>query len=85
MEYDKKEFLLYLMYVAFIDIRARAVELNEKVIFHQCDLLHNVPLAISYGFTDEAYENFLESIKHLGLESWLAKREFEFHERKKGS
>jgi hypothetical protein len=81
MEYNKQDFLLYLMYIAFIDIRARALELNDKVIFHQCDLLHNIPSAISNGFVGEAYEHFIGNIKELGLETWLTQRETEFLER----
>jgi len=40
----ERKFLLYLLYIALIDIRERAYEQNDKTTFGLCDLLHNVPL-----------------------------------------
>lgn len=78
----EKQFLLYLLYVALIDIRERSYENNDKTSFWLCDLLHNIPLRInSEEGTKEAYERLLENINALGVQDWLSTRMKEFYER----
>jgi len=76
----EKDFLLYLMYMALIDIRARSYENGDKVSYGLCNLLHNVPLILIHEETGkQAYENFLEKIQDMKMESWLDARKNEFY------
>ena len=78
----EKDFLLYLLYIALIDIRGRSYELNDKATFGLCDLLHRLPLQLMH---DEgvkgAYADFLKSIEERGLQEWIKVRMEEFHTR----
>jgi hypothetical protein len=78
----EKKFLLYLLYSALIDIRERSYEQNDKRTFWLCDLLHNVPLTLSSddGIL-QSYNDLIEEVGALGLESWLETRKEEFYER----
>ena len=76
----EQKFLLYVLYITLVEIREQAYEKNDKWQYWICDMLHNVPLALtSEDKTIEAYNKVLESVKHLGIESWLENRQKEFH------
>lgn len=78
----EKKFLLYLLYIALIDIRARSCDTGDNISFGLCDLLHNTPLMLD---ADEnvliAYESLLEKIEMRGLSGWLQTRKEEFYRR----
>jgi hypothetical protein len=76
------KFLLYLLYVVLIDVRARSYEINDKVSHGLCDLLHNVPLSLAHGNdSNEVYNQFCEKIVSKGLQEWLDNRKREFYTR----
>jgi len=78
----EKRFLLHLLYIALIDIRARSCENGDNVTFGLCDLLHNTPPMLS---TDDdvlvAYNRLLEKVEARGLSHWLQTRREEFYQR----
>ena len=77
----EKKFLLHLLYIALIDIRARSYEQNDGKTFWLCDLLHKIPLQLtSEEGVLEAYDNLSESVKTLGMEHWLDTRKEEFYD-----
>ena len=76
----EKQFLLYLLYTALVDIRARSYENNDKTSFWLCDILHNVPLHISSDEdVNETYERVIDNVKSIGIENWLETRKEEFY------
>jgi len=78
----EEKFLLHLLYIALIDIRARSYEKNDRSTFWLCDLLHKVPLQLaSEEGTRKAYNSLCEHIKALGIEHWLETRKEEFYDR----
>jgi hypothetical protein len=81
-KYMEKQFLLYLLYISLIDIRARSYENNDKTTFWLCDLLHNIPLRLnSEEEIKDAYERLLDNINSLGVQDWLDTRMKEFYEK----
>lgn len=78
----EKKFLLYLIYIALIDIRERAYESGDKVAFNLSNLMHRIPLQLD---TDEdakdAYKEFLSMVSEKNLNIWLDKRLEEFYQR----
>jgi len=77
----EKRFLLHLLYIALIDIRARSYEQNDRKTFWLCDLLHKVPLQLATEEDiREAYNNLSEKVKTLGIEHWLDNRKEEFYD-----
>jgi hypothetical protein len=77
----EEKFLLHLLYIALIDIRARSYEQNDRKIFWLCDLLHEVPLQLaSEEGTRKAYNSLSEKVKALGIEHWLETRKEEFYD-----
>lgn len=78
----EQKFLLYVLYITLVEIREQALEKNDKKLFWLCDMLHNIPFALtSEGATKDAYNHLLESVKHLGIENWLECRRKEFYQR----
>ena len=78
----EKKFLLYLLYITLIEIRERSYEQNDKRTFWLCDLLHNVPLTLSSDDgIQQSYNDLIEKVGALGIESWLETRKKEFYER----
>jgi hypothetical protein len=78
----EKKFLLYLLYITLIEIRERSYEQNDKRTFWLCDLLHNVPLTLSSDDgIQQSYNDLIEKVGELGIESWLETRKQEFYER----
>ena len=78
----EKQFLLYLLHIALIDIRARSYENNDKTSFWLCDLLHNIPLRLnSEEDIKDAYERLVDNINTLGVQDWLNTRMEEFYKR----
>jgi hypothetical protein len=76
----EKDFLIYLLYITLIEIRERSHEQKDNRTFWLCDMLHNVPAALkSDEDCKEAYKNILDTVKHLGVESWLDTRKNEFY------
>lgn len=76
----EKDFLLYLLYTALVDIRERSYEQKDNVTFWLCDLLHNVPYSLrSDEGIQEAYKNVIDNVKELNIESWLETRKKEFY------
>lgn len=78
----ERNFLLYLLYTALIDIRSRSHEINDKTSFGLCDLLHTVPLQLMHDERiKETYEDFLKRIENRGLQNWMKARMEEFYSR----
>jgi len=78
----EKNFLLYLLYITLVELRERSYEQNDKRTFWLCDLLHNVPLALSSEeSTQEVYNELIQNVHALGIEEWLETRKKEFTER----
>ena len=78
----ERKFLLYLLYIALIDIRERSYEKKDSYTFGLCDLLHNIPLQlIDEEGAKEAYEYLLNNVKELGIENWIETRKEEFFSR----
>ncbi len=78
----EKQFLLYLLYIALIDIRERSYEQKDKNTFWLCDLLHNIPLQLSSEEgIQNAYTNLSEDVQALGIDGWLETRKKEFYDR----
>lgn len=78
----ERKFLLYLLYSALIDIRARSYENDDRTSFWLCDLLHNVPLSLSSDQdVEHAYAALIEKVEFLGVKDWLDSRREEFLER----
>lgn len=78
----EKQFLLYLLYIALIDIRERSYENNDKTSFWLCDLLHNVPLRLtSEEDTKDAYQRLAANVEAMGIQEWFNTRKEEFYER----
>jgi hypothetical protein len=76
----EQKFLLYVLYITLVEIREQAYEKKDNRLFWLCDMLHNIPFALtSEDATKEAYNRLLESVKHLGVENWLEHREKEFY------
>lgn len=77
----EKRFLLHLLYITLIDIRARSYEQNDRKTFWLCDLLHKIPLQLgSEAGTREAYNSLSENARALGIEHWLNIRKEEFYD-----
>jgi hypothetical protein len=67
----ERDFLLYLVFYAFIEIRVRVVEI-DMISFNLCSLHHNIPLALISQNTDEkAYSDFFLKIEDWGKQEWL--------------
>ena len=78
----EKDFLIYLLYITLIEIRERSYEQKDNRTFWLCDLLHNVPAALkSDEGCKEAYNNLIQNVKELEVESWLETRKNEFYGR----
>ena len=65
-----------LMYHAFLDMREEARKVDNRVIYHVCDLLHNVPkmiLQVEQGKSDftAILKNIQEKATTMGIEQWL--------------
>lgn len=81
----EKEFLLYLMYITFVEMREHAHKINDKIFFWLCDLLHNVPLNMgSEESVQSTYNRLVENAKTLGMQKWLEKRKEEFDSENNG-
>ena len=78
----EKHFLLYLIYIAFVDIRERSYENGDRTSFWLCDLLHNIPMSlVSEESIKDAYEKLCEKVDSLGSNEWLETRMKEFYNR----
>jgi hypothetical protein len=79
----EKKFLLYLLYIALVDIRERSYENNDKASFWLTNLLHNVPSVLAEGDegVKDAFERVCERVKHDDMDKWLETRMQEFYER----
>ena len=78
----EKQFLLYLLYIALVDMRERSYEKNDKASYWLCNLLHNVPLALtSEEGVKAAYETVCDRIEHDHMQKWLEDRKREFYDR----
>jgi hypothetical protein len=79
----EKKFLLYLLYIALVDIRERSYENNDKASFWLCNLLHNVPSALAEGDEGviDAYNLICERVEHDDMDKWLETRKKEFYDR----
>lgn len=77
----EKQFLLFLLYIALIDIRERSYETGDKASYWLCDLLHNVPLALNFDEAiQEVYKGVLTRVERDGMNTWLETRIQEFYE-----
>lgn len=77
----ESQFLLFLLYIALVDIRERSYEKNDKVSYWLCNLLHNVPLALtSEEKTTAAYEAVCDRVDHDQMQKWLEDRKKEFYQ-----
>jgi hypothetical protein len=64
----ENKFLLYLLYIALIDIRALSYENKDNFTFGLCNLLHNIPLQLtSNDSAKSAYDDLLVKVESLGL------------------
>ena len=78
----EKDFLLYIIYIAFIEIRIHAYENTNEASIKLCNLLHTIPLIlIEKENGKEAYKMFLEKVERMEMNSWLDNRKTEFFER----
>lgn len=78
----EKQFLLYLLYIALIDIRERSYEQKDKTTFWLSDLLHTIPLRLtSEEDIQNAYTSLSENMEVLGIDGWLETRKKEFYDR----
>lgn len=72
---QKKEFIHKLLYSALVQLRADAVERNDKVAFRICDLLHNVPMKLLHATTEadfEAiYQELSDYVDSTGMRKWF--------------
>jgi hypothetical protein len=77
----EKQFLLFLLYRALIDIRERSYETGDKESYWLSNLLHNVPLALNFDEAiKEVYKGVLARVEHDGMNKWLEARIQEFYE-----
>ena len=65
-----------LLYLALIDIRMKAYDIQNQEILHLADLFHNIPLKLDQVSSgDEAYEEILAWLQkealEKGVEEWL--------------
>ena len=78
----EKDFLLYLIYSAFIEIRIHAYENNDEKSIELCNLLHTVPLILIAEETGkEAYVKLLGKVENMAMDGWLNMRKDEFYQR----
>lgn len=78
----EKKILMYLLYAALIEIRERSYTNKDKASYWITDLLHNIPLRLNGGDDEvEVYNDLLEKVESLGLQSWIDNRLSEFNER----
>jgi hypothetical protein len=78
----EQKFLMYVLHITLVELRERAYETKDNRTFWLCDMLHNTPFYLeSEPSTKEAYQNLLDTVKHLGIEEWLEARKKEFYSR----
>ncbi len=76
----ESKFLLYLIYIALIEIRVRSYENNDDATFGLCNLLHTIPLQLaSNNDAKVAYDDLLNRVESLGFQKWMNNRLMEFH------
>ena len=75
----EKDLLLYLLYKALILIRAQSYKEKDKINFELCNILHNVPLQLIAGESNqEIYKKLLHYANGEFIEEWLKMEHEEF-------
>lgn len=78
----EREFLKYLLYITFVELREHAYEIKDQKVFWLCDLLHNIPGNMdSEEEAKVSYERLKSAVDHDGKQSWLDLRMAEFNAR----
>jgi len=68
----EKNLLLYIIYEALLLIRSRSSSNSDDISFELANLLHNVPLQLMAGESNEdVYKKFLHHAKGEFMERWI--------------
>jgi hypothetical protein len=75
---ESRERIYRLLYLAFVEMRVEAHEIQNSKLFHLADLLHNIPLQLERvangdGTYDEVLAYLQTRATEKGCENWLAK------------
>jgi hypothetical protein len=78
----EKQFLMYIMYATFIELRLSAYENSDQKSINLCNLLHTIPLILIEDDTGKlGYQALLEKLEVRDMNSWLSNRKKEFKAR----